>query len=1543
MVPPQSPTLASYYYEGSNGWVNHYYDASKQYLSPRAQVDRQPIQPMEDQQQAYSHHQRHHQHQLSAVSSMRQQQQQIMQQHYMAQQQSNYQRLQLHHHHLYDSSIETNNPALGVAPHYPASQPAFDMNQQQTILLDPTPGLLGSQPSSSSISHHIVPPALSQQSAINLASPRSRATHQLNQLMSSIADPSITVSAPSSSSTLTHHHSPLILPPYASAESREEWRENILQYAHNLYAQSPQHPLLLTVLHSLHDTFPHHLPTLLLLACVYYTHQDYQQSLRYNHLILNQDPHYVEAMSNIGTTLRSLGRTSEAEHWWYQAVQLRPGYWDAVENLVGVLCSVADNNNKTSGGEINEDHSMASDGKKGGPPRYKEALAVCEYVEQHFFSTKKSPIRLPDELPVHQLPRLQNLFYAKGNLKYALGDILGARTEYEKGLDLVFGGMGWASVVQLLATVCLATSSSSSTTTTTTSNGGLSVILLQPDQALRITQIAFASTGGVFPGLVTSSSSSSSTTNKGSTKIQLQQSSPSIASVLLSSSNKHTIPPRRRSSQRINKQQRNSNTNQASSANIIQQSNQTTSTILLTLAKLFQDLMNPSTPALALAAAELAKKEQLPTLALLLPLYYLSLAVQPSPSTANNLGIILSNLPASITTHAIRLSPPITSSSSLNNNNLPAIPPLSGTMLAMQYYMYGLQLDPRHPHLYTNLGSLLKDMGHLTEAVTMYEKAVEYNPRFDVALANLGNAIKDMGRVQDSIQWYQRAVHVNPDFVDAVCGLINALGGVCDWRGRGYVYLTPTTTPTCATKMVMPIDDDKEKTTIMAMGVTFGEREPGMVNDFGQWIPLPRQHLSTTTLGKNQGWMGRLVEIVEQQLEQGAHWGQGVIKQQQIGTCPFSSWVNGLINRMVGLWLKAAGLQESSSAEHQQVKIWHQRLTCYLQQNNESSQHQINEGGWIVRVVERLTRRLQRQWYLDSFGNTIQETYRQWHRITQVSAQDKLTYARPLLSPENGAGNGLASTPPPVPTVLPFHTFTYPLTARQVRLISHRNALRISHATLASGNNGQSWLPTHVYPPPPPPQPRLRIGYVSSDFNNHPLSHLMQSIFGFHDRARFEVFCYATTPSDQSPYRLKIEREAEHFIDVSTWPHHQQIVDKILQDGIHVLVNLNGYTKGARNEIFAARPCPVQCSFMGFAGTLGGGWTDYIIADPIVCPPSTVSCEQWRQQQQQQLGGGGDLEGDLDPESKRDDVVYTEKFIYMPYSYFVNDHKQGFREEDHQQQQDEKREYNENDGGQEQLTLWEQEELKRQIMRREVFPDLPDDVVIFANFNQLYKLDPATFRLWLRILARVPNSILWLLRFPPAGEVHLRQWANDWAGANVASRVVFTDVAPKHIHIHRGRVADIFLDTPECNAHTTAADILWSGTPVITWPKYVHKMCSRVGASIAYATGFGHAMVVPDESAYEEKAVHWATNGANEALDLRRQLFLSREASPLFDTKKWTKHLELGYLEAWRRWVRGYEFEDLLPVLPDDDDEKAHAVASGCIWIQDGKAQTMVY
>ncbi|KAL1915529.1 uncharacterized protein VTP21DRAFT_6653 [Calcarisporiella thermophila] len=1235
-----------------------------------------------------------------------------------------------------------------------------------------------------------------------------------------------------------------IVPAHLIDPRKEEWRDNILHYTHRIYSQNPLDPSLMPMLQELHSYHPQHLPTLLLLACVYYCHQDYQKSLYYNQLILSIDPNYVEAMSNIGTTLRRMGRSAEAEEWWWRAVRLRPTYWDAFENLIGVLCLASQEDDGANKGDKRTE-------KKSTRPRYKEALELCNFVEQHALASfSRSTVGTQSlggcatSWPAQNITRFLNLFHTKGNIRCALSDMAGARAEYEKGLEFAFGGRSLLEVVALTAWMNNKPSFASHRNTKDLDTDNIPLVLLSPEQALHVISSIFTESGGVLPGLA-----------------------PLNRAVSVGSSE----------------------------SSLLQQGNQMAANMLLTLAKLFQDAMAGTGANIGLS--------QPPTMAMLLPLYYLSLSLHPSPSTCNNLGILLATITA-----------PIPSGQASQQ-------PITGSSLAMKYYTYGLQLDPKHPHLYTNLGSLLKDMGHLAEAVQMYEKAVECNPRFDVALANLGNAVKDMGRVQDSVQWYMRAVEVNPNFSEAICGLVNALGSVCDWRGRGGVG--------------------------------------------AESVDTHGRLLLSSDPNARSGWLGKMYEIVERQLDEGIMWGHGVLS--------LSSQGSKLGEILLATVLNVLGPEATSHGDAASLeRVWRKRIATWTSKMHSKR----NEGGWIIRLIERLMRRVQRRWYLDMYGANYGMHYVQQQTLPVqhpplITPEVAQKYARPMLP------SALAS--PAVPTVLPFHTFTYPLSARQVRLISHRNALRISHSTLTS-----SWLPSTVYPPPPPPNPRMRIGYVSSDFNNHPLAHLMQSVFGFHDRNRFEVFCYATSPSDNSPYRQKIEREAEHFFDVSSWGI-QQIVERIIKDGIHILVNLNGYTKGARNEVFAARPAPILCSFMGFAGTLGGGWCDWIVADAIVCPPQMVSCERWRERRwmaeqrrrrtlaetkvdsamESAVGSDYetefDFEGDIDPEEETDEWVYNEKFIYMPDSYFVNDHRQGFREEDYSSESQLSQQQ-----PQDSETRWAIEQDKRWKMRRELFPGLRDDTFIFANFNQLYKIDPAIFRVWLRILARVPNSILWLLRFPAAGEAHLLRTAKDWAGEEVASRVIFTDVAPKHIHIHRGRIADLFLDTPECNAHTTACDILWSGTPIVTYPRYEHKMCSRVAASIAKATGFEREMVVNSEQEYEERAValaqsvtydyvmsptsaptngthplsisavttqqnqsngavHYHRYGRGALMDLRRHLFLSRDSSKLFDTKRWTRNLEQGYMEAWRRWVSGEEFEDLAP-------SKRHQ-QTGCIWI----------
>jgi hypothetical protein len=205
----------------------------------------------------------------------------------------------------------------------------------------------------------------------------------------------------------------------------------------------------------------------------------------------------------------------------------------------------------------------------------------------------------------------------------------------------------------------------------------------------------------------------------------------------------------------------------------------------------------------------------------------------------------------------------------------------------------------------------------------------------------------------------------------------------------------------------------------------------------------------------------------------------------------------------------------------------------------------------------------------------------------------------------------------------------------------------------------------------------------------------MQSVFGLHDPTRARAYCYATTASDNSEHRRQIERESPVFVDAHSWSP-DRLVQRIVDDGIHILINLNGFTRGARNEIFAARPAPIQMSFMGFAGTLGAEWCDYLYADSTAVPPETL--RPWRR--------NVDLEdeGHEDTTDDNPDWVYSENIIFARYSFFCCDHRQSAPDSKSQQ------------------LSWEEEQTRRWKRRRELFPQLRPDAVILGNFNQLYKV-----------------------------------------------------------------------------------------------------------------------------------------------------------------------------------------------------------------------------
>lgn len=131
---------------------------------------------------------------------------------------------------------------------------------------------------------------------------------------------------------------------------------------------------------------------------------------------------------------------------------------------------------------------------------------------------------------------------------------------------------------------------------------------------------------------------------------------------------------------------------------------------------------------------------------------------------------------------------------------------------------------------------------------------------------------------------------------------------------------------------------------------------------------------------------------------------------------------------------------------------------------------------------------------------------------------------------------------------------------------------------------------------------RLRIGYLSSDLKAHAVGYLIAEVFGLHDREKVEIFAYYCGPDGEDPLKARIRGDFDHWLDISRMPD-PAAAERIRADGIDILVDLNGHTKGARTRLVAMRPAPVNVNWLGYPGTMGTPYHHYIIADEWIIPP----------------------------------------------------------------------------------------------------------------------------------------------------------------------------------------------------------------------------------------------------------------------------------------------------------------------------------------------------
>ncbi|XP_017622978.1 probable UDP-N-acetylglucosamine--peptide N-acetylglucosaminyltransferase SEC [Gossypium arboreum] len=719
---------------------------------------------------------------------------------------------------------------------------------------------------------------------------------------------------------------------------------------------------------------------------------------------------------------------------------------------------------------------------------------------------------------------------------------------------------------------------------------------------------------------------------------------------------------------------------------------------------------------------------------------------------------------------------------------------------ALQYYKEAVKLKPAFPEAYLNLGNIYKALAMPQEAIVCYQRAVQTRPNYPVALGNLASTYYERGQLDLAIHHYKQAIAYDQRFVEAYNNLGNALKDV----GR--------------------VD---EAIQCYNQCLTLQPNHPQALTNLGniymEWNMVgAAASYYKATLTVTTGLSAPFNNLAVIYKQQGNHMEAITCYNEVLRIDPLAA--DGLVNR--GNTYKEIG----------RVREAIQDYICAINiQPNMAEAHAnlasaYKDSGHVEAAVKSYQQALLlRPDFPEATCNLL-------HTLQCVCCwedRDKMfTEVEGIIQRQINMSV--------LPSVQPFHAIAYPIDPMLALDISRKYA---AHCSLIASRFA---LPPFNHPAPIPIKQdcgnqRLKIGYVSSDFGNHPLSHLMGSVFGMHNRENVEVFCYALSQNDGTEWRQRIQSEAEHFIDVSSMSS-DMIAKMINKDGIQILINLNGYTKGARNEIFAMQPAPIQVSYMGFPGTTGADYIDYLVTDEFVSPLCYAH-------------------------------IYSEKLVHLPHCYFVNDYKQKNRDVLDPHCQHKRSDYG-----------------------------LPEDKFIFACFNQLYKMDPEIFNTWCNILKRVPNSALWLLRFPAAGETRLRAYAA--AQGVQPEQIIFTDVAMKHEHIRRSALADLCLDTPLCNAHTTGTDVLWAGLPMVTLP--LEKMATRVAGSLCLATGLGEEMIVNSMKEYEERAVSLALNRPK-LQALTNKLKAARLTCPLFDTARWVRNLERSYFKMWNLYCSGQQ------------------------------------
>ena len=691
---------------------------------------------------------------------------------------------------------------------------------------------------------------------------------------------------------------------------------------------------------------------------------------------------------------------------------------------------------------------------------------------------------------------------------------------------------------------------------------------------------------------------------------------------------------------------------------------------------------------------------------------------------------------------------------------------------AAELLQSAIDLAPDAPGLHCNLGLAQQELGHPEQALASYDRALDLMPKFVEALNNRGNVLRQLGRLAESAASYRRALTSRPDFIEALFNL----GITQIAQGQPDQAVTP-----------------------LARCLRLAPGHLAAWGQYGDALMAQNKHADALTCFE------RILSHSANDAE--AHFRRG--------------------NALLALGRPDEALRAYGNAAQIRPDI---PEVHYNIGNVLVDQGRVEES--IVMFNLALARRPDFPEAIYDLGGALQDIGRydeaaaRYERLLELApdyryALGNLFYCRQFVADWRRHAEQRYALVASADGIV--HDMPFPFLA-----VSDDPALQLR---CARDYTASTYLPATA--PLTTTQPyahtRIRLAYVSADFREHALSYLLAGVFEVHDRTRFEVWGISLKAGDSSAMATRVAAAFEHFIDASAL-NDNEVARQLRDLEIDIAIDLTGHTQDARTAIFAAWPAPVQVNYLGFPGSMGAAYIDYIIADDFVIPEAARP-------------------------------HYAEQVVYLPECFQGND---------------------------------DQRVIDPQPQTRAAH-GLPEKSFVFCAFNNTYKLTPEFFDIWMRLLAAVPDSVLWLASADASVQRNLRAEAERRGVA--PERLVFSPRIRYAEHLSRLQLADLFLDTLPFNAGTTASDALWAGVPVLTCAG--RAFSARMAGSLLRALGLPE-LITGSLAAYEARALELAVN-PSALSELRSRLASNRTTHPLFDTRRFTRHLEQAYLAMQQR------------------------------------------